>query len=260
MTPNDLFAFVGDPPLWRPQADEVHVSVTFTWDIEEGYRLQEAWAQYYPVVRIGGPAINGSKHNGEFVPGLYVKEGVTFTSRGCNFSCPWCLAWRREGFLRTLAIQPGWIVQDNNLLQTPNKHQEQVFTMLRAQKWAVSFPGGLHSRLVNDWVAEQLSTLRIKGVFLAADRRCDLDPLREAVQKLSFLKRRQLRCYALLAFGGETIAEAKERLEAVWEIGCLPFAQLYQPEDRFIKYSPEWRALARKWSRPALMFADHRSL
>ena len=34
MTPTDELAFVGDPPLslWRPSADEVHVSVTFTWD------------------------------------------------------------------------------------------------------------------------------------------------------------------------------------------------------------------------------------
>ena len=33
--------------------------------------------------------------------------------------------------------------------------------------------------------------------------------------------------------------------------------QLYQPEDRWIDYSPEWRALAKKWSRPAAMVASH---
>jgi len=31
-TPVDELAFVGDPPLERPAADEVHVSCTFTWD------------------------------------------------------------------------------------------------------------------------------------------------------------------------------------------------------------------------------------
>ena len=57
MTPEDSYSFVGDPPLFRPDAKEVHVSVTFTWDIEEGKRLQRAWANYYPNVKIGGPAM-----------------------------------------------------------------------------------------------------------------------------------------------------------------------------------------------------------
>ena len=61
MTPDDDYAFVGDPPLWRPKADEVHVSVCFTWDIEEGHRLQEAWSQHYPAVKLGGPAIDGDR-------------------------------------------------------------------------------------------------------------------------------------------------------------------------------------------------------
>jgi len=33
-TPTDEMAFVGDPPppAFRPEADEVHISCTFTWD------------------------------------------------------------------------------------------------------------------------------------------------------------------------------------------------------------------------------------
>lgn len=30
-TPTDSYAFVGDPPMMRPEADEVHVSCVFTW-------------------------------------------------------------------------------------------------------------------------------------------------------------------------------------------------------------------------------------
>jgi hypothetical protein len=71
LTPTDPMAFVGDPPMFRPDADEVHVSVAFTWDIARGQRLAEAWGQYYPV-RIGGPAM-GSRANG-FEPGLAVEE------------------------------------------------------------------------------------------------------------------------------------------------------------------------------------------
>ena len=38
-TPTDDLAFVGDPPLFLPEADEVHVSCTFTWDRAEARRL-----------------------------------------------------------------------------------------------------------------------------------------------------------------------------------------------------------------------------
>ena len=55
-TPTDNMAFVGDPPLFRPDADEVHVSVTFTWDKSEGERLADAWSQYYQNVKLGGVA------------------------------------------------------------------------------------------------------------------------------------------------------------------------------------------------------------
>ncbi len=176
MTPNDAYAFVGDPPLWRPEADEVHISCAFTWDIEEARRLQEAWAQHYPVVKLGGPAIGG---NGDFVPGMYLRHGVTITSRGCPRRCPWCLVPDYEGGIRTLPICRGHIAQDNNLLATPKDHQSAVFQMLRDQGRAVSFPGGLDARLLTDWAVVQLSTVRIKEVFLAADRKGAAAPVRD---------------------------------------------------------------------------------
>ena len=256
MTPDDAYAFIGDPPLWRPEADEVHVSCTFTWDIEEAHRLQEAWAQHYPIAKLGGPAIDGS--NSEFMPGMYVKHGVTFTSRGCPNKCPWCLVPDYEGDLQTLDIKPGWIVQDNNLLATPKTHQAQVYAMLREQRRKVSFPGGLDTRLINDWVADQLRAIPIKEIFLAADTKAAISILYRVRPKLSFLSRRQLRCYVLIAHNDETISEATERLETVWRVGLLPFAQLYQPPDRYINYPPEWKGLARTWSRPAAMFAMHK--
>lgn len=253
MTPTDDMAFIGDPPLFRPEADEVHVSCCFTWDIQEAERLQEAWSLYYDNVKLGGPAISGSA--GNFVVGRYVKEGVVITHRGCNRKCPWCLVPEYEGSLKLLPVQEGWIENDNNLLMCPKRHQEAVFEMLRGQKRRVSFPGGLDVRLIDDWVAGQLKTLNIEQVFLAADTEGILSKLEEAVKKLPFLSRRQLRCYVLIAFNGETILEATKRLEAVWKIGCLPFAQLYQPPDEYIKYPYSWRQLARTWSRPAAMFS-----
>ena len=256
MTPIDSLVFVGDPPLFRPEVgdvDEVHVSVTFTWDIEQGRRLRDAWAQHYPIVKIGGPAMD-TEPPGEFTAGLYVKSGVTITSRGCLRRCPWCFVPKREGAVRELEIKPGWIVQDNNLLATSRGHQERVFEMLRSQERAVSFPGGLDSRLIDDWTTEQLRTLKIGQVFFAADSGAGLDGLQGIRERLFFLSRRQLRCYVLIGFGGESLTQAAMRLQGVWDMGFLPFAQLYRPPTR-IYYSADWRTLARLWSRPAAMIA-----
>lgn len=260
MTPMDALAFVGDPPLalFRPKPEqiaEVHVSVTFTWDIEEGNRLVHAWANYYPVVRMGGPALG---HCGEdFVAGRYVRHGVTFTTRGCNRNCPWCLVPGREGLLRELPDFPaGHIIQDNNILQAYRHHWELVIQMLSTQR-AVTFAGGLDARLLTGQIADDLQLLRIKELFLAADCEQALPALEKALARLRELPRYKKRVYVMIAYNGESIADAQSRLEAVWQMGAIPFAQLYQPADRYLQYDQEWRTLARTWSRPAAIAAIH---
>jgi hypothetical protein len=259
MTPNDPLVFIGDPPLWRPYADQVHVSVTFTWDMKEGCRLGQAWNQYYENVRIGGPAYGDSINSHPFRPGFYIRPGVTFTTVGCDNDCPWCLVSDREGQLRELDdFAPGWIIQDNNLLQASRSHILQVFQMLKQQKMGATFSGGFDPWLVDDWLAEELRGLRINQLFLSADTDAHLLPLQKAIKKLSYLPKSKLRVYTLIGFGNQTIQQAEARLERVWELGGMPFAQLYQPESQYIDYSSEWKRLNRKWSRPAAMVASHR--
>ena len=252
-TPTDDMVFIGNPPLMLPSGDEVHVSCAFTWDTKRALLLADAWRQYYSTVKVGGPAFDDLA--GEFTPGLYVREGITTTSRGCNHQCPWCFVPKREGRLRELAIKPGYILQDNNLLQCSRPHLERVFAMCRQQKHAVSFPGGFEAALVSDWVAGELRSLRIGEIWLAADHDAALRPLEKAVHKLHWLPRRKLRCYVLIGYDGEAIADAEARLRAVWDVGVLPFAQLYRDADNSIRWPYEWRQLARTWSRPAAMFA-----
>lgn len=260
LTPRDDMAFVGDPPLWKPEADEVHVSVTFTWDRSEGTRLWKAWAQHYPIVKLGGPAFDSP--NDGFIPGMYVRPGVVFTSRGCNRRCPWCLVPVREGKLRLLPIQDGYMVNDNNLLQCPREHVEAVFDMLRRQKKPAEFTGGIDARLVTNWFADLCKTIRIHQLFLACDTESQLRALKKAAKVLSFLGQNKLRCYVLIGFNGESLEQAESRLRRVFSAGVLPFAQLYQPPDKYIHYDSEWRHydsewrhLARRWCRPAVMKA-----
>lgn len=182
-TPQDDAVFIGDPPLDRPEADEVHVSCTFTWDKPQAERLKLAWEQYYPIVKIGGPAYDDPCNNG-FVPGRYVKQGVVYTSYGCNSKCPWCLVWKREGPIRLDRIYPGNILQDNNIMQCPHSHIESVFDMLSTQK-SVVLAGGIEAALVDQWSADRIRGLRLKQIFLACDTDSAIKPLRKALKLLS---------------------------------------------------------------------------
>src|SRR5574343_1284372 len=138
-TPLDRLSFVGDPGLFRPPEQPVHISVTFTWDIPEGERLYRSWSRFYRDVQLGGPAFGD--RGGLFVAGRYVKDGVTVTSRGCPNQCGFCLVPEREGDIRELPIVDGWDVADNNILACSQKHIHAVFEMLRGQPEPIKFYG-----------------------------------------------------------------------------------------------------------------------
>jgi len=255
-TPTDEMVAVGEPGFFRPapsEVDEVHVSATFSWDRKAAERLAQAWAVPYPNVQVGGPAFQSPVVG--FTAGLYVRQGVTFTTRGCNNHCPWCIVPELEGPLRLISEpSPGHILQDNNLLQAPRSHVDKVFRMLRRQGRGVDIKGGLDARLVDDWVAEELRGLAVRYLFLSCDYPAAIAPLRQAARRLSFLDREHLRCYVMVGRDGETVDQAIDRLVEVYAVGCMPFAMLYQPleDEKRIDYGPRWRRLQKLYTRPAL--------
>ena len=73
-----LFAFTGPPPKrGLPDIDEVHVSVTFTYDMEKAHQLAEQWQKLGVPVHMGGPAFQVP--GGDFIPGMYLEK------RLCNY-------------------------------------------------------------------------------------------------------------------------------------------------------------------------------
>ncbi len=247
-TPGDDLAFVGDPPMFRPSEDlPVRVSVTFTWDREEGIRLGNAWRAHYSDVLVGGPAFDD--RGGEFVPGQFLKEGMVITSRGCPRHCAFCFVPRREGPLRELPIRDGWNVQDNNLLACSRDHIEAVFAMLARQRHYAKFGGGLDARLLKQWHIDGLRALGIDELWFACDSAGQLPALTRASDLLGDFRTDQKRCFVLIGYGEDTLAAAERRLEAVYGLGFLPFAQVYR-SDTYMR-RPEWADIQRKWSRPA---------
>jgi len=260
----DATHYYGPPGLFPPRARRVFVSCTFTWDKPRAQWLAEQWRAALPEaeVLVGGPAYGDP--GGEFVPGKFLKEGVTITTRGCPGCSSPCLVPKREGGIRCLAIKPGWIVQDNNLLAAPRAHVEAVLDMLEAQPRAAKFSGGLEAVrfLANPWFVERLAAWRCRPeLWFAYDNPLEGPVATEAVRvalRLGFTQR-HVRCYVLVGRHSDTVRAAEARLREVFEAGGLPFAMLWRDENAQTRHEPEWRALVRKWTRPAAMFASERT-
>lgn len=255
MTPNDEDAYVGLPPLGCPKYDEIHISATFTWDRLKADSLVENWWSYGKVI-LGGPAYSSTST--EFEPGRYLRKGITITSRGCPNACAWCFVPEREGKLRELPIQPGYIIQDNNLLACSKSHIRKVFEMLKVQRRAAVFSGGFEAARVTDNVIEDLRDLRINEVWLSYDFDGAESCVAKAIGKLRrFLPFDKVRCYVLIGQPNDTIEKAQRRLEWVAMRGALPFAMRYRTwgtfyERSFVHPEREWSLLARQWTRPAI--------
>jgi hypothetical protein len=258
-TPNDALAYFGPPDLLA-EADEVHVSVTFTWDRPAAERLAEQWRHVAPV-KIGGVAYGDP--GAEFVPGRYIKPGYGFTSRGCPRRCWFCSVWKRDPVPRLLPIVDCWNILDDNLLACPRHHVDAVFTMLRRQGRQVEFTGGLEAAALQDYQVDLLAGLRPRpSMFWAYDPGDEFETLRSAAHRLheaGFPRGSHLlRCYVLIGFPKDSFELAEARLRQMLSVGFTPMAMLWRPETPSQeRYAPDdqWRAFQRRWARPAIIHA-----
>ncbi len=258
-SPDDDLAFFGPPPEHlRPGiVNEVHVSVTFSYDIPKAEKLAEQWSRIAPV-KLGGPALGDP--GGAFVPGMYLKPGYLFTSRGCPNNCWFCDVHEREGNIRELPITPGYMLQDSNILACSMEHIRNVFTMLKSQKQPVQLTGGLESRRLTFEHVSMLWDLRPSQIFFAYDKPADLEPLERAGELLRYADfiRRHFRCFVLIGQPKDTFEAAEKRLTEVWEAGFMPMAMLYKNETG--DEDKEWRRFQRLWTRPAITKAKMKEI
>lgn len=251
-TPLDKMVRFGNPELFD-QADEIHINVTFSWDIKKAEKLAEQWNMIAPV-KIGGPATDNCK--GEFIPGMYLKNGYVITSRGCPNKCWFCNVWRKFGNITELEIKDGWNVLDDNLLACSEQHIRNVFEMLQRQKNLIQFTGGLEAAKLKDWHIDLLLKLRLKEIFFAYDTPDDFEPLLNAsimLKKAEIIKSTShiARCFVLIGYPFDSLFEAENRLKTVMSLGFFPMAMLYRNYSG--KYEKEWRRFQREWANPKIV-------
>jgi len=247
-TPTDELVRINTTPSLFDNADEVHISVAFTWDIPRAEWLYNQW-RHVAKVQIGGAAYN--EKGGEFVPGMYLKHGYVITSRGCPNRCWFCSVPKREGYeLRELPITDGWNILDDNFLACSESHKNAVFKMLKRQPERPEFTGGLEAKILTFKDAEQLFELKPKSMFFAYDTPDDLEPLIQAGEHLrsaGFKKNNHVaRCYVLCGYKGDTFENAEKRMRQAWAAGFFPMAMLYSDFEG--KYSVDWKKFQRHWA------------
>ena len=228
-------------------ADEVHVSVSFTYDLKRAEYLAKQWERVAPV-KIGGPATG--MRGEEFIPGMYLKNGITITSRGCTNKCWFCSVWKRDGSIRELPIREGHNIADDNLLACSDEHIRKVFEMLRGQKQRAIFSGGIEAKLLQQWMVDEMISLNPEAIYFAYDTPDDLEPLIMAgrmLQEAGFKpSNHSLYCYVLIGYPKDTFERAELRCTEVVKAGFMPYAMLYKNERG--EENKAWRRFQREWS------------
>lgn len=258
-TPTDALAFVGIPTrkdfTAAEAADEVHVSVAFTYDIPKADAIAKKWEAAGYNVKIGGPAF-GDRNSDTFIPGLYMGDGYTFTSRGCPNNCWFCSVWQScHGQIKEIEIKDGWKICDDNVLATSPEHFKAVIEMLKRQPHPAEWTGGIEAKILQPWQAELMREAGTRRIYCAYDTPDDLEPLIEAgkiFRNAGFTETSNvLMCYCLIGYKGDTFDAADQRLRQTVEAGFMPFAMLYRDNDGYV--DEEWRRFQRTWAAPQIV-------
>lgn len=258
LTPIDSNVRFHGPELFDDCSMPVRISCTFSWDKPRAEWLYNQWA-HFKDVELGGPAYDDP--GGEFTPGLFIREGAIFTSRGCSQICKPCFVPEREGYLRELeVVHEGYNVLDNDFLGCSEPHLDQCFKIFSRSSKQVHFTGGLNAELLCEDHLERFAAIRCGDLWFACDTDAALEPLRKASKMLTsagFMSIEKRRCYALIIPQLTTLAKAEKRLKQIYAYGFLPMAMLYRgPEAVKRKSGDHWDKFVRYWAKPPIYRAN----
>ena len=181
---------------------------------------------------------------------------IIFTSRGCIRNCPFCAVPKIEGKLReTISSIKSYISPqhtrvifwDNNILAT--RHWKNIFEELRKiNKW-VDFNQGLDARLIDEEIAHQIASLKVKFVRLAYDYKGMRKAVKKAIDNLSNagVKKRSIIVYTLYNWEDDP-EDFKNRVTELLNWGVVSYPMRYELTTSLKKNS----YISNKWTREEL--------
>jgi len=261
---NEVFLKKGlslDLPLECPKPNDAYISCIFDWNRNKVLKLSDNLQKIGCKVVIGGYGVNDSTLSSEIehvMPDydLYgIDYSLGFTSRGCIRKCPWCIVWRKEGWIRENADLKEFlhrhhkkvILLDNNILAAPNC--EKVLIDLIAYDVKVNFNQGLDIRLINERNARLLSKVRYYDWKFKARRLhfgFDLPQMESEVLKgieilgKAGIPRSHLMFYVLVGYNS-SYEEDLHRIELLIKEGVKPYVMPFNDtHDSYYPHLERW--------------------
>ena len=258
------------------KADIIHITSTFTWDLNHVIDAVNSAKHKYPQAKITIGGVGASmmpdhiyKHTGikphigisweiEDTPPDYslhpeLDTCFAYSSRGCINKCEYCIVPKIEGGIIEIdnwwkSIDPSkkkiemW---DNNFLATSKEHIKKTISILKYYNLYVDFNQALDCMKLTPDIADQLCTLKMQPFRFAYDKPFQEKYIRIMFKLLTDRGVNPHNIHILILFNfNETPEEAHYKCRVVQdELGGVPFAMCYKPLDWLTKdtyVSPKW--------------------
>ena len=226
--------------------DTAHLSIAFTWRLDDAY-MRALWyrAQGFKV-RAGGPGVFTRKHyladvaelGGEPPTEALIHHNpmATIASRGCPVGCWFCIVPKMEGKEFTLLpdFVPRPVLCDNNLSALPADFQKHIV----ARYQAVGVPlldanSGFEPRTFDEDVLERWKPINRGPWRFAYDDAGDGPHVERVMRMLKDVNPRRKQVYTMI--GAEPFEACMDRIQQVIGWGGEPYAQPFMKLNALVK-------------------------
>jgi hypothetical protein len=172
-----------------------------------------------------------------------VNRGMCFTTRGCVRKCEFCFVKELEP---NFYIMDNWkeqiehiskyrkelVVQDNNIISTPFKHQKELVAYLKNFNFSyIDFNGGFDCRIFKEKHMKLYSQLNLPFVRFAFDGEQEEGYCQRAIElakKYMGEDPNKIRIYVLYNFK-DKLEYFYYRLNEIWKYGGIVFPMKFSP-------------------------------
>jgi len=176
---------------------------------------------------------------------LNCKTSYVWFSRGCIRKCPFCVVWKKEGFIKPVKPKPlnpngEYIsIMDNNFFANPK--WENAFKQLMEWNQKVDFQSGIDVRIFNEEQGYALSSLKMyKQLHIAWDNPRENHSIIPRIKLLTnFIKPYKIMCYVLIGYWS-TREEDLARVETLRDMKIDSFVMPYDKKNSYQRSFARW--------------------